>query len=203
MIWLHPFYPIVPDSLWAARLAKAGARTIQLRAKGLKPQEAKREIAASLEVLKPYGAHLVVNDYWQEAIEEGASHIHLGQEDLDTADLATIRKAGLNLGISTHDESELERALALQPAYIALGPIYPTTLKAMRFAPQGLETITLWKERIGSMPLVAIGGITLEKAPALFAAGADCLSVVSDITSHPNPEARVKGWEEATRVTIQ
>ncbi len=107
------------------------------------------------------GAQLVVNDYWQEAIDTGCDYIHLGQTDLDSADLAAIRRAGLKLGVSTHDETELFRALETQPDYIALGPIYPTILKAMAFAPQGLPRITEWKKKIGKIPLVGIGGITL------------------------------------------
>jgi thiamine-phosphate pyrophosphorylase len=140
------------------------------------------------------GAKLVVNDYWQVAIEAGAAHVHLGQEDLATADVAAIRRAGLTLGISTHDEAELDEALRHDPDYVALGPIYLTTLKSMRVAPQGLERIGLWKKRIGNRPLVAIGGITLEKAAAVYAAGADSIAVVSDITHSTDPDTRVRAW---------
>ena len=115
----------------------------------------------------------MVNDYWRAAIVAGAKHLHLGQEDLADADLAAIRDAGLTLGISTHDDAELETALRAKPDYIALGPIFPTTLKSMRFAPQGIPKITEWKKRIGNIPLVAIGGIKLEQARGIFAAGAD------------------------------
>ncbi len=115
----------------------------------------------------------MVNDYWRAAIVAGAKHLHLGQEDLADADLHAIRDAGLTLGISTHDDEELETALRADPDYIALGPIFPTTLKSMRFAPQGIPKITEWKKRIGNIPLVAIGGIKLEQAAEIFAAGAD------------------------------
>jgi thiamine-phosphate pyrophosphorylase len=137
---------------------------------------------------------LVVNDYWQAAIEAKAAHVHLGHEDLAKADVPAIRRAGLTLGLSTHDDLELETALRHDPDYVALGPIYPTTLKAMRFAPQGLARITEWKKRIGAIPLVAIGGITLEKAPAVYAAGADSIAVVSDVTQAKDPDARVRAW---------
>ena len=137
---------------------------------------------------------LVVNDYWRAAVVAGAAHLHLGQEDLVDADLAEIRKAGMTLGISTHDDEELATALAANPNYIALGPIFPTTLKSMRFAPQGIAKITEWKKRIGDIPLVAIGGIKLEQAADIFAAGADSIAVVSDITQNADPDARVRAW---------
>ena len=139
-------------------------------------------------------AKLVVNDYWRAAIAAGAKHLHLGQEDLADADLESIRAAGLTLGLSTHDDAELETALRARPDYIALGPIFPTTLKSMRFAPQGIAKITEWKKRIGDIPLVAIGGIKLEQAREIFAAGADSIAVVSDITQNADPDARVRAW---------
>src|SRR5581483_12477387 len=112
--------------------------TIQLRAKNLGHADALQTVKDALEVIHGTSAKLVVNDYWRAAIEAGAKHLHLGQEDLVDADIGTVRAAGLTLGLSTHDEAELEIALRHRPDYIALGPIYPTTLKAMRFAPQGL-----------------------------------------------------------------
>ena len=142
---------------------------------------------------------LVVNDYWKLAIAEGCEWLHLGQEDLDEADLSAIRKAGLKLGISSHDEPELERALAAKPDYVALGPVYPTILKQMRFGPQGLERVGEWKRRIGDLPLVGIGGISLERAPGVFEAGADIVAAVTDITLNADPEGRLKAWIAATR----
>jgi thiamine-phosphate pyrophosphorylase len=136
----------------------------------------------------------VVNDYWRAAIAAGARHLHLGQEDLADADVAAIRKAGLTLGISTHDDAELETALAAKPDYVALGPIFPTTLKSMRFAPQGIPKITEGKKRVGHLPLVAIGGIKLEHASEIFKAGADSIAVVSDVTQHTDPDKRVRAW---------
>ena len=124
----------------------------------------------------------------------GAKHLHLGQEDLAEADLKAIRDAGLTLGISTHDDEELETALRAKPDYVALGPIFRTTLKSMRFAPQGIAKITEWKKRVGSLPLVAIGGIRLEQAGEIFAAGADSIAVVSDVTQNADPDTRVRQW---------
>ncbi len=160
------FYPVVDTVAWVARLALLGAGTIQLRAKELNDSEALQMVSDALEVIKGTAAKLVVNDYWRAAIVAGAKHLHLGQEDLAAlapADLTAIRDAGLTLGLSTHDDDELETALRAKPDYIALGPIFPTTLKSMRFAPQGIPKITEWKKRIGDIPLVAIGGIKLEQ----------------------------------------
>jgi thiamine-phosphate pyrophosphorylase len=190
------FYPVVDTLDWLRRLIGLGVGTVQLRAKDLNDGEALQLVSDALEIVKGTPVRLVVNDYWRAAIVAGAKHVHLGQEDLATADVHEIRKARMTLGLSTHDDAELETALAAEPDYIALGPIFPTTLKAMRFAPQGIPKITEWKERVGNIPLVAIGGIKLEQAPEIYAAGADSIAVVSDITQNPDPDARVKAWLE-------
>lgn len=188
------FYPVVDSLAWVKRLTALGVGTIQLRAKELNDSEALQLVSDALELTKGTPTKLVVNDYWRAAIVANAQHLHLGQEDLAEADLAAIREAGLTLGISTHDDTELETALRAEPDYIALGPIFPTTLKSMRFAPQGIPKITEWKKRIGNVPLVAIGGIKFEQAAEIFAAGADSIAVVSDVTQNANPDARVKQW---------
>ena len=188
------FYPVVDSVAWVARLARLGVGTIQLRAKELNESEALQIVTDALDAIKGTDVKLVVNDYWRAAIVAGAKHLHLGQEDLVDADLGEIRKAGLTLGISTHDDEELETALSARPDYIALGPIFPTTLKAMRFAPQGIPKITEWKKRIGAIPLVAIGGIKFEHSTGIFAAGADSIAVVSDVTANADPDARVRQW---------
>ena len=188
------FYPVVDSVAWVARLARLGVGTIQLRAKELDDAQALQMVTDALEVIKGTPAKLVVNDYWRAAIVAGAKHLHLGQEDLVDADLTEIRKAGLTLGISTHDDEELSIALRARPDYVALGPIFPTTLKSMRFAPQGIPKITEWKQRIGTIPLVAIGGIKFEQSAGIFAAGADSIAVVSDVTQNADPDARVRRW---------
>ncbi len=193
------FYPVVDSVAWVARLARLGVGTIQLRAKDLGHDAAVKIVREALGACAGTAARLVVNDYWRAAIEAKAQHLHLGQEDLaelGEADIAAVRRAGLTLGLSTHDDAELENALRHKPDYVALGPIWPTTLKVMRFAPQGLDRITAWKKRIGHIPLVAIGGITLERAPAVYAAGADSVAVVSDVTRNADPDARVRAWLE-------
>ncbi|HEX9170702.1 MAG TPA: thiamine phosphate synthase [Roseiarcus sp.] len=198
---LDPFYPIVDSAAWVARLTGVGARLVQLRIKDKDEARVARETREALRTCAKGGAILVVNDYWRIAIGEGASWVHLGQDDLNHADIGAIRKAGLGLGVSTHDDAELERALALDPDYVALGPIYFTRLKAMAFEPQGLERIGDWKKRIGAIPLVAIGGLNIERAKLCLAAGANIVSVVTDITLNPDPEARAREWVAATRPT--
>jgi len=188
------FYPVVDSVAWVARLTRLGVGTIQLRAKNLDHADALKIVREALAVTRGTSTRLVVNDYWRAAIEARAEHVHLGQEDLADADVKAIRAAGLSLGISTHDDAELKAALAAKPDYVALGPIFPTTLKAMRFAPQGIARITEWKKRIGHVPLVAIGGIKFEQAADIFAAGADSIAVVSDVTQNADPDARVRQW---------
>ncbi len=196
---LPRFYPIFDSADWVARMLPLGVKLVQLRVKDRPEAETRGEIRRARDLCAAAGAVLVVNDYWRMAVEEGCGFVHLGQEDLDTADLGAIKGAGLRLGISTHDAGELDRALAAEPDYVALGPVWPTVLKAMRFGPQGLERVAEWKRRVGAVPLVAIGGLTVERAPGAIAAGADVLSVVTDITLNADPEARVRAWLEATR----
>jgi thiamine-phosphate pyrophosphorylase len=190
---LHKFYPIVPGAAWAARIVPLGVKTIQLRVKDADEPRVEQEIGAALTLCRAHDCQLIVNDYWRQAIDLGADFVHLGQEDLADADLAAIRRAGIRLGISTHTHEELQIALDADPDYVALGPIYETKLKVMKYAPQGLDRIGEWK-RLIACPLVAIGGITLECAPAVFAAGADSIAVVTDVIVHPDPEQRVRDW---------
>jgi thiamine-phosphate pyrophosphorylase len=194
------FYPIFDSTEWLEELLPLGIALVQLRIKDRPEPVIRAEIRRAVELCDVNDATLVVNDHWRLAIEEEAPFVHLGQEDLDEADIGQIRAAGLGLGISTHDFGELERALDLQPDYVALGPIYPTVLKAMRFAPQGLERIAEWKGIVGDIPLCAIGGMTVERAAGAFAAGADMVAVVTDITRADDPETRTAQWIEATRL---
>ncbi len=196
---LDRFYLIVDSAGWIARLLPCGVRLVQLRIKDKPDATIRAEIKKAKALCERHNALLVVNDYWQQAIDAGCDFIHLGQGDLDTADLAAIRRAGLRLGVSTHKEAELSRALETKPDYIALGPIYPTILKAMAFAPQGLPRLAEWKKKIGDIPLVGIGGVTLERVRAVLEAGADSAAVVTDITRNADPEQRTRDWVKATR----
>lgn len=192
-------YVIVDSAAWLPRLLPLGVRFVQLRVKERPIENVRQEIQTARDLCKAAGAHLVINDYWQCAIDAGCDFVHLGQTDLDTADLQAIRKAGVRVGISTHSHAELDRALVLAPDYIALGPIYPTVLKQMPWAPQGLDRITEWKRLVTPIPLVAIGGLTVERLPQVFAAGADSAAVVTDILRHSDPEARALEWLAHTR----
>lgn len=197
------FYPIVPDIEWLKRLVPLGVRTIQLRLKDASADEVDRQVGEGVALCRTYGCQFIVNDYWQAALRHGATDLHLGQEDLVEADLEAIRAAGLRVGISTHTEDELEVALAVSPACVALGPIFETKLKAMRYAPQGLDRISTWRKRIGGMPLVAIGGLTPKSATAALAKGATSVAVITDFFTHPDPESRVAewlAWAESQRV---
>ena len=188
------FYAIIDSLAWLKRLTALGVGTVQLRAKNLDDDDALALVREALVITRGTKTKLVVNDYWRAAIDANAEHLHLGQEDLADADVAAIRRAGLTLGLSTHDDAELDTALRHKPDYVALGPIFPTTLKAMRFGPQGIPRLTEWKKRVATTPLVAIGGIKLEQAAEIFAAGADSIAVVSDVTQNPDPDARVRAW---------
>lgn len=198
MIRLDPFYPILPDARWVARLVGQGATFVQLRIKDATPAGVEAEIAHALETASAHGCQLVVNDYWREAIRLHADFVHLGQEDLANADVPAIRAAGIRIGVSTHSPEELDVALAAEPDYVALGPIYPTKLKQMPWQPQGLARIGEWRAKL-QCPLVAIGGITLDRAPLVLAAGAASAAVVTDIVMNEDPEQRARDWIAATK----
>ncbi|WP_288938451.1 thiamine phosphate synthase [uncultured Roseovarius sp.] len=196
---LDRFYPIFDDVDWLRRMLPLGVKLVQLRIKDQPGQIVADQVAQARDLCREHGTTLIVNDYWQAAMDAGCDWVHLGQEDLDEADIAAIRRAGMKLGISTHDRDELDRALALSPDYVALGPVYPTKLKQMKWHRQGLEKVSEWKGLIGDLPLVAIGGMSVERAAGAFEAGADIVSVVTDITWNDDPENRVREWLKATR----
>ncbi|MFW8588330.1 thiamine phosphate synthase [Rhizobium beringeri] len=195
---LDPFYLIVDSAEWIERLVPLGVKLVQLRVKDRPDEILRQEIRRTKAVCAAANCQLVVNDYWKLAIDEGCDFIHLGQEDLVEADLDAIRRAGLKLGRSTHDEAELETALAAKPDYVALGPVYPTILKQMKWAPQGLERITDWKRRVAPLPLVVIGGLNVDRLQGVFDASADTVAVVTDITLNADPEARTREWIDRT-----
>jgi len=188
-------YPVVDSVEWIARLLDAGVRTIQLRIKDQPDEAVEPAIAAAIALGKRYRARLFINDYWQLAIKHNAYGVHLGQEDLDVADLAAIRNAGLRLGLSTHDDAELDRALAVRPSYIALGHIFPTQTKNMPSAPQGLNELKRHIRRLGDISTVAIGGISIERAPEVLACGVGSIAVVSAIT-------QAADWRQATQTLL-
>ncbi|ATM99245.1 MULTISPECIES: thiamine phosphate synthase [Proteus] len=189
-------YPVVDSIEWIERLLKTGVTTLQLRIKDKQPNDVEQEIVEAIKLGKQYHARLFINDYWQLAIKHHAYGVHLGQEDLDIADLNAIKKAGLRLGISTHDETELQRAKALRPSYIALGHIFPTTTKDMPSKPQGLKALKHQVEQTPNFPTVAIGGISLERVPDVVATGVGSIALVSAITKAPD-------WQQVTRKLLE
>ncbi|MNB95932.1 Thiamine-phosphate synthase [compost metagenome] len=189
-------YPVVDSVAWIERLLTAGVKTIQLRIKDKQDDEVEADVMAAIELGRRYDARLFINDYWHLAIKHQAYGVHLGQEDLETTDLEAIRAAGLRLGVSTHDDMEIDVALAARPSYIALGHVFPTRTKQMPSAPQGLEQLTRHIERLADYPTVAIGGISLERAPAVLATGVGSIAVVSAIT-------QADDWQAATAQLLQ
>jgi len=187
------FYPIVENCEWVERIVPLGVKTIQLRNKG-NASSIQDNIVRAQKICDTYNCQLIVNDHWQLAIDLNCNYIHLGQEDLENADIKAIQKHNLKIGISTHSHEELEIALVLDPDYIALGPIFGTTSKELEWQEQGLERINEWKKLIGAKPLIAIGGITLENASSVYAAGANSIAVISDITKNKEPEQRAHDW---------
>lgn len=194
------FYQIIDNVSWLPRLLPVGVKLVQLRIKDKPIDNVRHQIIEAKELCEQAGCQLVVNDYWQLAIELGCDYLHLGQEDLAEADIEQIKSAGVRLGISTHSHEELDVALSVNPNYIALGPVYETTLKKMPWQPQGLDRVREWKQKINdvdeSIPLIGIGGLTIERAEGVYKAGADCISVVSDVLMNDNPESRLRQWLE-------
>ncbi|MCJ7800198.1 MAG: thiamine phosphate synthase [Polaromonas sp.] len=191
------FYPVVHDAAWVQRLLAWGVRTVQLRIKaaGHTPAEIEREVRAAVQAGQQVpGAQVFINDHWQLALAAGAYGVHLGQEDLTDAqgaDIEALRRAGMRLGLSTHTPAELARAKAVQPSYLAIGPVYPTTLKVMPYAPVGLEQLKDWALQAAPYPVVAIGGISLERLPGVLACGVGGVAVVSAVTLAADPRQAV------------
>lgn len=189
-------YPVVHSVEWIERLLKAGVKTIQLRIKDQRDEEVESDVIAAIGLGRHYDARLFINDYWQLAIKHQAYGVHLGQEDLETTDLSAIREAGLRLGVSTHDDMEIDVALAARPSYIALGHVFPTQTKQMPSAPQGLAQLARHITRLKDYPTVAIGGISLARAPAVLETGVGSIAVVSAIT-------QAADWQAATEQLLQ
>ncbi|EOV9018906.1 thiamine phosphate synthase [Cronobacter muytjensii] len=189
-------YPVVDSVEWIARLLEAGVRTLQLRIKDKTDADVEADVRAAIALGERYHARLFINDYWRLAIKHQAYGVHLGQEDLETADLNAIRAAGLRLGVSTHDDMEINVALAARPSYIALGHVFPTQTKQMPSAPQGLAQLAAHVKRLGDYPTVAIGGISLARAPGVLETGVGSIAVVSAIT-------QAADWRAATQQLLE
>lgn len=192
------FYPIFPDSDWIERVVPLGIRTVQLRLKDADETELRRQIVHARDVCRAHSCQLIVNDYWQAALELSCDYIHLGQEDLAVADIQAIKRAGVRLGVSTHSEEELEIALSVSPDYVALGPIYDEA-QSDEVVAAGARQIGRWKKRVGDVSLVAIGGITPDRAPGVLNAGADSVAVITDFITAPHPIERISQWLELVK----
>ncbi|PIT59544.1 thiamine phosphate synthase [Snodgrassella alvi] len=189
------FYAVVPSAEWVARMVDAGANTVQLRNKTAIGSALYREIERSVAYAKDSPTQLFINDFWWEAVDCGAYGVHLGQEDLESADLVMIQSSGLRLGVSTHSPEELTKALAVKPSYVACGAIFPTTTKTMPTQPQGLDKLRQYVVQAGSTPTVAIGGIDLSNAREVLATGVSSLAVVRAVTEAAEPEKIVKAFQ--------
>jgi hydroxymethylpyrimidine kinase / phosphomethylpyrimidine kinase / thiamine-phosphate diphosphorylase len=194
-------YPVVDSASWVKRLGGQGVSTIQLRVKDMQGVALEKEITGAIAAAKGLGVRLFINDYWQLAIEHGAYGVHLGQSDLLTADMVAIEKAGLRVGISTHCEEEVGRALAYTPSYIAVGPIFETTSKEMPFLPQGLRRLTFWCQYL-DCPVVAIGGINQSNVASVVEAGADGIAMIAGVVQQKDPEAAVKSLVHSIEVGV-
>jgi len=185
-------YAVLPDAPWVGRMARAGVPTVQLRFKSDDAAAIRQEVRAAVQAVQGTSALLFINDHWQIAIDEGAYGVHLGQEDMDDAPIEKIRAAGLRLGLSTHGYAEMLRADAVSPSYIALGAVFPTTLKRMQTAPQGTARLYAYAKLMQHSPLVAIGGIDEARIPVVMQSGVGSIAVVRAITGANNPEAAAK-----------
>ena len=191
-------YAVLPDAAWVGRMARAGVPTVQLRFKSDDAQAIRQEVRAAVEAVRGTNALLFINDHWQAAIAAGAYGVHLGQEDLHTlsaSDLASIRRAGLRLGLSSHGYAEMLRAAAVQPSYIALGAVFATTLKRMATPPQGVARLTMYAQLLRQLPTVAIGGIDLGNLAQVLYSGVGSVAVVRALVAAAQPEAMVAAFQ--------
>ena len=190
-------YAVLPDAAWVGRLARAGVPTLQLRFKSEDAKAVEREVQAAVEAVRNTGAQLFINDHWQAALRAGAYGVHLGQEDLEdlsAAELATLRESGMRLGLSTHGYAEMLRADTFSPSYLALGAVFPTTLKRMATAPQGTGRLKRYAQLMARYPLVAIGGIDAERLPEVLASGVGSVAVVRALVQADHPERTAADW---------
>jgi thiamine-phosphate pyrophosphorylase len=193
-------YAVLPDAQWVGRMARAGVPTVQLRFKSDDAATIGREVHAAVDAVRGTDALLFINDHWQTAIAAGAYGVHLGQEDLDAlspAQVRQIRDAGLRLGVSTHGYAEMVRADAVSPSYIAMGAVYPTTLKKMATAPQGVARLAAYARLLRGYPLVGIGGIDAVRLPQVLATGVGSVAVVRALVTAEDPEATAAQWMAA------
>ncbi len=178
-----------------ARLCEGGARLVQLREKHLSPREFYAEAAEALAVARSFGARLIVNDRADIALAIGADGVHLGQDDMPPEAARRLLGAGAVIGFSTHNVGQAIEAALMPVDYVAVGPVFRTTSKERPDPSVGLEGLRRVREAVGgSVPLVAIGGVTRENAAAVLDAGADSVAVIGALLTRSGPD-------EITRLT--
>lgn len=194
-------YPITDRSLsglshagQVARLCEGGARLVQLREKHLSPREFYREAEEALRVARSFGAKLIINDRADVALALAADGVHLGQEDLPPEAARSLLGEGVVIGFSTHGVAQAAEAAGLPVDYVAIGPVFATSSKERPDPVVGLEGVRRAREAVGSVPLVAIGGITAESAPEVLEAGADSVALIGALLAVADPA-------EITRLT--
>ena len=195
-------YAVLPDAAWVARMARAGVPTVQLRFKSDDTRAIEREVRAAVQAVQGTDALLFINDHWQAAIDAGAYGVHLGQEDLELADLPAIRAAGLRLGLSSHGYAEMLRADRFSPSYLAMGAVFPTTLKRMVTAPQGTGRLSAYARLMRDCPLVAIGGIDHSTLPDVLGSGVGSVAVVRALVAAEQPEAMAASLQAAINAAL-
>jgi thiamine-phosphate pyrophosphorylase len=195
-------YAVLPDAAWVARMVRAGVPTVQLRFKSDDTRAIEREVNAAVQAVQGTGALLFINDHWQAAIAAGAYGVHLGQEDLELADLQAIRAAGLRLGLSSHGYAEMLRADRFSPSYLAMGAVFPTTLKRMMTAPQGTGRLSAYARLMRDCPLVAIGGIDRSTLPDVLGSGVGSVAVVRALVAAEQPEAMAASLQAVINAAV-
>ncbi|WP_060983703.1 thiamine phosphate synthase [Vibrio splendidus] len=197
-------YPVVDDVEWIERLLKLGINTVQLRIKNPQQADLEQQIARSIELGREHNAQVFINDYWQLALKHDAFGVHLGQEDIEESNLSQLSQAAIKIGLSTHGYYELLRIVQINPSYIALGHIFPTTTKQMPSKPQGLVRLSLYQQLIDTIPYteeltgyptVAIGGIDQSTAAQVWRCGISSLAVVRAITLAEDPKQVIEFFE--------
>lgn len=182
----------IPD-LALACLA-GGARLLQVRGKSLSSSELLQVASDVVEMGQRYGAAVIVNDRADIARLSNAAGVHVGQDDLTADDARRIVGPGATVGVSTHTRDQVARAAVSTADYVAVGPVFGTGTKDTGYVAVGLELVAA--AAVSGRPVVAIGGITLERAESVLAAGATSVAVISDLVSHGDPEARVRAFVE-------
>lgn len=191
-------YPIVDNLLHLQLMLDAGAGILQLRIKSDEVSETvRRDVIRAVRTAESYpDCQLFINDHWRVALEAGAYGVHLGQEDLLTADLAALQRAGIRLGVSSHAFWEVARALTVKPSYVACGPLFPTRAKAMPWIPQGVANLHYWT-RLIPHPVIGIGGVTRDRLPGIRQTGCAGASVIQAIVAEADPAAAFASLQDA------